>query len=160
MRRAANAYQGWYERRAPALVLVVTILALIGIWIGAAATITNGQQDRRADAANKAVQQCFDRYASAQSASSAAVREASILKDKAVEEFNKALNAEGRAFEVVVDRIIADTLRPRDVQRLRDTLTVRSEAGEAVEVAQVQLDQAREENPVPPAPSEFCAVKP
>lgn len=160
MRRVASAYTAWYYRRAPVVVTAVAIMALIGIWIAAAATITNGQQDRRTDASTRAIQQCFDRYAIAQSASSKAVREASVVKDGATALFNQALNDEGAAFKSLVRSILADKVGPEDVQRLYRTLDRRDRAGRAVERAQVALDEARAENPVPSAPSEFCRVKP
>lgn len=160
MRKVAFAYQNWYERRAAMMVFAVTVLALIGIWIGVASTITNGQQDRRADARDTAVQKCFDEWADAQSASTAAVREASVAKDEATKLFNQALNDEGLAFKSLVRRILADEVRPEDVQRLYRTLARRDRAGRGVERAQDELDKARKENPVPDAPSKFCSVKP
>lgn len=160
MRKVVTAYNAWYYRRAPAVVTAVAIVALIGIWIGAAATITNGQQDRRADARDTAVQRCFDRWADAQSASSKAVREASAAKDVATAAFNQALNDEGQAFKRLVRKILAEDVQPADVQRLYETLDARDRAGRRVERAQARLDQAREDNPVPSAPSKFCSVKP
>lgn len=160
MRKAVSAYNTWYYRRAPALVTAVAIIALIGIWLAAAATITNGRQDARADVRDSAVQRCFDRYAQAQSASSQAVRDASIAKDEATKVFNQALNDEGQAFKVLVKNLRDRSVTPEQVQRLYRTLARRDRAGRAVERAQTELDQARAENPVPPAPSEFCSVKP
>lgn len=160
VRDLATAYSSWYYRRAPVLVTAVAVIALVGIWLAAAATITNGQQDRRADLRDSAVQKCFDRYAQAQSASSTAVREASIVKDEATKRFNQALNEEGRAFKRVVARLRTRSVTPADVARLYETLEARDRAGRAVEHAQEQLDKARKENPVPSAPSTFCSVKP
>lgn len=160
MRDFANTYRVWYDRWAPVVVTAVAILAVVGIWMGTAATITNAAQDRRADAASRAVQKCFDDYAIAQSASSKAVREASVVKDEATKVFNQALNDEGRAFKALVRRILADEVEPSDVHRLYRTLARRDRSGRAVERAQVALDKARADNPVPSAPSEFCRVKP
>lgn len=160
MRKAASAYNAWYYRRAPVFVAVVTVIALVGIWLGAAATITNGQQERRADLRDSAIQKCFDRYAQAQSASSSAVREASVVKDEATAAFNQALNDEGAAFKALVRKILADQVTPEDIKALYDSLEARDRAGRAVERAQEALDKAREENPVPSAPSEFCSVQP
>lgn len=156
----ANTFRQWYDRWAPVVVTVVALLAVIGIWIGTAATITNGQQDARDNAASKKVQACFDRYAQAQSATSKAVRVASELKDIATAKRDDALNAEGRAFKVLVRKILADTVGPKDVQRLYATLDVRDAAALELDRAQTALDHARDENPVPEAPSEFCSVKP
>lgn len=174
MRNLANAYVQWYSRRAPVMVTAIAILALVGIWIGTSATITNGRQEARADATNKAVQACFDRYAQAQSASSKAVREASAKKDEATAlrdrieaERDDALNREGQAFLTLVEKLETRSGTLADIKRLRDTLEERDNAGRrldraqaAVEVAQDELDKARRENPVPDAPSEFCSVKP
>jgi hypothetical protein len=160
MRKVVTVYNAWYYRRAPALVTGVAVIALIGIWLAAAATITNGQQDRRADARDTAVQRCFDRWADAQSASSTAVREASVAKDEATKRFNQALNDEGAAFKKLVKKILAQDVQPTDVKKLYDTLAARDRAGRAVERAQAGLDKARKDNPVPDAPSEFCSVKP
>ncbi|WP_163168115.1 hypothetical protein [Arthrobacter sp. Alg241-R88] len=160
MRDFANTYRLWYDRWAPVVVTAVAILAVVGIWIGAAATITNAQQDRRTDAANTAVQKCFDRYAQAQSSSSKAVRVASEAKDIATAARDDALNREGRAFKALVRKILNDTVTPDDVQHLYATLDERDAAGRRLDAAQAELDRAREENPVPSAPSEFCSVKP
>jgi hypothetical protein len=174
MRKVVTVYNAWYYRRAPALVTGVAVIALIGIWLAAAATITNGQQDRRADARDTAVQRCFDRWADAQSASTSAVREASVTKDQATAEkdaanrrFNKALNDEGQAFKTLVRKILSQSVEPVDVKRLYDTLDARDRLGKDVEVAQAKLakaqrklDRARKDNPVPEAPSTFCSVKP
>lgn len=156
----ANGFRAWYDKWAPLMVTAVALLALVGIWIGTSATITNGRQDARDNAATEKVQACFDRYAEAQSASSQAVRDASAAKDVAEAQFNRALNAEGRAFKALTDELLADNLTEKDVQRLRDTLADRDEAGQAVVRAQADLDRARAENPVPEAPSKFCSVKP
>lgn len=160
VRDIANAYKVWYARWDAIVVTLVAIIALVGIWMGAAATITNAAQDRRADAAARAVQACFDEYAVAQSASSQAVREASIVKDEATKVFNQALNDEGRAFKALVRNLRDRTVEPHQVSRLYRTLARRDRAGRAVERAQAELDRARAENPVPKAPSTFCSVKP
>lgn len=160
VRDFANTYRVWYDRWAPVLVTAVAVLALVGVWIGASAVVTNGRQEARADATNKAVQACFDRYAQAQSASSKAVRVASVEKDEATAIRDDALNAEGRAFRELVRKILDDSVTPTDVKRLYDTLDARDAAGRRLDAAQDALDEARVENPVPDAPSEFCSVKP
>lgn len=156
----ASTFRTWYDRWAPVVVTLTALLAVIGIWIGTAATITNGQQDARENVATKKVQGCFDRYAQAQSASSKAVRVASEEKDRATAIRDDALNDEGRAFKVLVRKILTESVKPKDVQRLAATLDARDRAGIRLDRAQAALDLAREENPVPSAPSEFCSVKP
>ena len=160
VRDIAVAYKNWYARWDALVVSIVALTALIGIWVGASASITNGQQDRADALRDSAVQKCFDKYAQAQSASSSAVREASVVKDEATRLFNQALNDEGQAFKALVRKILADAVTAEDIKRLYDTLEARDRAGRAVERAQVKLDKAREDNPVPDAPSEFCSVKP
>lgn len=160
MRDVVAAYNNWYARWAPIVVSIVALVAVVGVITGTTATITNGRQDAEANAQSAAVQKCFDRYAEAQSASSQAVREASVAKDKAQSERDDALNAEGRAFKAVVRKIISDTLTPEDVQRLYASLDARDAAGRRLDAAQAELDKARADNPVPDAPSAFCSVKP
>lgn len=160
MRDFVAAYNGWYARWAPIVTSIVALVAVIGVVVGASASVTNGRQDARANATFAAVQKCFDRYAEAQSASSKAVRDASVAKDEAQSARDDALNAEGRAFKAVVRKIIADTLSPADVQWLYDTLDARDAAGRRLDRAQAELDRARAQNPVPSAPSSFCSVKP
>lgn len=174
MRNAVDAFNGWYARFAPIVVTATALVAVIGLWLGTAALITNGQQERRADERDSAIQRCFDKWADAQSASSAAVRDASVVKDEATaakdaanRRFNMALNDEGLAFKELVRKILASDVEPADVKRLYDTLDERDRLGADVEVAQAKLakaqrklDRAREDNPVPSAPSTFCSVKP
>lgn len=145
----ATAFRLWYDRWAPIVVTLTALLAVVGIWIGTAATITNAQQDRRSDAATKAVQKCFDRYAQAQSASSKAVREASVVKDEATARRDLALTA-------LTDALITGKPTPS----VRRALAELNKSGVALVDAQSALDEARAENPVPDAPSEFCSVKP
>lgn len=176
MRAFNNRFRDWYADNAPAMVTATAILALVGIWIGAAATVTNGQQDRRADAEAQArdaafseVQKCFDQYAQEQSTSSSEVREASVTKDEATDRFNRALKREGQAFlrwtKTLSDGLADPTTFDRPAfllanRVLTNTLEARDRAARAVEEAQRALDKARSDNPVPEAPSEFCAVKP
>lgn len=145
----ANAFRVWYDRWAPIVVTLTALLAVVGIWIGTAATITNAQQDRRSDAATKAVQRCFDRYAQAQSLASKAVRVATSNKDEATAERD-------RLFQSLTQSLI--TQRPSG--EVRAILADLDEAGMALVTAQAALNEAREENPIPDAPSEFCSVKP
>lgn len=142
-----------YDRVAPVLVifcLMASLFASVGIYY----------QDRQRDADRAELLKCFDQYAELQSSGSAAVREASVAKDEAMTARDDALNAEGMAFQVVVDEILAGDLTPAAVKRLADTLAERARAARRLDVAQDALDEARRENPIPEPPSEFCAVKP
>lgn len=146
-------WRSLYDRVAPVLVifcLLASLFASVGIYY----------QDRQRDADRAELLKCFDQYAELQSASSVAVREASVEKDEATTLRDDALNAEGMAFQAVVEEILAGDLTPAAVRRLAATLEVRARASRRLDVAQDNLDEARRENPVPAPPSEFCSVKP
>lgn len=163
-----------YNEWAPIAVVVIGALAALGIILSAVATITNVRQDAEhaAEAAQRAAEneardkqtavllKCFDQYAQAQSASSSAVRDASVEVDEATGIRDDALSAEGVAFGRLVQRILAHTVTDDDVRNLADTLQVRARTSRALDRAQDELDKARQENPVPPAPSKFCDTKP
>ena len=145
----ANVFRQYYERWAPVFVTLTAILAVVGIWIGTAATITNAQQDARTDASNSAVQKCFDRYAQAQSMASKAVRVATASKDEATARRD-------RLFQSLTQSLITQ----QTSEQIRLILAELDEAGVDLVAAQDALNVAREENPIPDAPSEFCSVKP
>ena len=148
-----------YDRTAPALVifcLLASLFSSAGGWYNEALD----EQDRARTEDNTKLLACFDKYAELQSASSVAVREASVRKDAATSIRDDALAAEGRAFKVVVQHIIAGDLTPAQEQRLAETLEQRAKAARMLDRAQDALDKARRENPVPLAPSRFCSVKP
>jgi hypothetical protein len=117
------------------------------------ATLDNWRQDNERDD----LLSCFDDVLAASSASSTAVREASVDKDIATAARDDALNAEGIAFQRLVQHILVKTVTAKDVKALSETLDARSHAAHQLDVAQDALDKAREDNPVPPAPSVFCA---
>lgn len=149
-----------YDRTAPALVifcLLASLFSSVGVWYN---DRVNGEQDRARTEDNTKLLACFDKYAELQSASSVAVREASVRKDAATSIRDDALAAEGRAFKVVVQHIIAGDLTPAQVQRLAETLEQRAKAARMLDRAQDALDKARRENPVPEPPSTFCSVQP
>lgn len=148
-----------YDRTAPALVifcLLASLFSSAGGWYNEALD----EQDRARTEDNTKLLACFDKYAELQSASSVAVREASVRKDAATSIRDDALAAEGRAFKVVVQHIIAGDLTPAQVQRLAETLEQRAKAARMLDRAQDALDKARRENPVPEPPSTFCSVQP
>lgn len=149
-----------YDRTAPALVifcLLASLFSSVGVWYN---DRVNGEQDRARTEDNMKLLACFDKYAELQSASSVAVREASVRKDAATSIRDDALAAEGRAFKVVAQHIIAGDLTPAQVQRLAETLEQRAKAARMLDRAQDALDKARRENPVPEPPSTFCSVQP
>ena len=148
-----------YDRTAPALVifcLLASLFSSAGGWYNEALD----EQDRARAEDNTKLLACFDKYAELQSASSVAVREASVRKDAATSIRDDALAAEGRAFKVVVQHIIAGDLTPAQEQRLAETLEQRAKAARMLDRAQDALDKARRENPVPEPPSTFCSVQP
>jgi hypothetical protein len=150
-----------YDRVAPVLVvicLLASLFASVGTFFLAR---VNEAQDRQSDADKALLLKCFDRYAELQSASSVAVREASVVKDRRTAERDDALNAEGEAFKDLVEAALTgEGIPPELVQRLSETLHDRADAARQLDRAQAALDKAREDNPIPPAPSEFCSVQP
>ena len=149
-----------YDRTAPALVifcLLASLFSSVGVWYN---DRVNGEQDRARTEDNTKLLACFDKYAELQSASSVAVREASVRKDAATSIRDDALAAEGRAVKVVVQHIIAGDLTPAQVQRLAETLEQRAKAARMLDRAQDALDKARREHPPPEPPSTFCSVQP
>lgn len=163
----ATRIQNWYDTWAPLFVIVVAIGALLGIILGAVASFVNLRQDQdraeeqaRRDQETSRLLACFDQFASAQSSSSKAVREAAVKVDEATTVRDDALNREGIAFKRLVQAIRTESLEPEDFDLLQKTLADRQAASRKLDVAQDQLDRARENNPVPDPPSEFCAVKP
>ena len=148
-----------YDRTAPALVIFCLLASLFSSAGGWYNDRVNGEQDRARTEDNTKLLACFDKYAELQSASSVAVREASVRKDAATSIRDDALAAEGRAFKVVVQHIIAGDLTPAQVQRLAETLEQRAKAARMLDRAQDALDKARRENPVPEPPSTFCSVQ-
>lgn len=150
-----------YDRVAPVLVvicLLASLFASVGTFVLAR---VNDAQDRRNEADRTELLKCFDRYAELQSASSVAVREASVVKDARTAERDDALNAEGRAFKALVEAALTEDDIPAElVQRLSETLHDRAVAARKLDRAQAALDAARAEHPVPPPPSAFCSVQP
>lgn len=148
-----------YDRTAPALVifcLLASLFSSVGVWYNDRADV----DDHAHTEDNTKLLACFDKYAELQSASSVAVREASVRKDAATSIRDDALAAEGRAFKVVVQHIIAGDLTPAQEQRLAETLEQRAKAARMLDRAQDALDKARREHPVPEPPSTFCSVQP
>lgn len=156
-----------YYEWVPLAVVVIGAIATAGIILSSVATITNVRQDATHAAENEArdkqtavLLKCFDQYAQAQSASSSAVREASVKVDEATGVRDDALSAEGVAFKNLVRRVLARTATKEDLRVLSETLAKRARTSRVLDRAQNELDQARKDNPVPPAPSKFCSVKP
>ena len=144
--------RGIHDRHARVILASIATLMLPLMIMTTVATMDNWRQDKDRDA----LLACINDYADASSTSSKAVRVASAKKDVATADFNLALNAEGAAFKRLIGAILAENVKPADVQRLYDTLDERDRAGRALVAAQDELNEARRENPVPDPPSEFC----
>lgn len=145
---------------------VVSAIAVVSLVLGGIGVFVNNRQDAQqaADQAardkdTKTLLDCFDRYARESSASSTAVRAASVEKDAATVARDDALDEEGRAFLKAINHLLADAVTPEDVQDLRDSLEGRAQAAERLDRAQDALDKARRENPVPEPPSTFCSTR-
>lgn len=145
---------------------IISALAVLGLALGVLGTFANNRQDavdaadaKARDEQQKILLDCFDDFARKSSESSTAVREASVKKDAATAARDDALDDEGRAFLAVVDHILANEVTPADVKALRDSLQARADAAARLDRAQRELDQVREDNPVPPPPSTFCSTR-
>lgn len=154
----------WFDRWAPALYMVVAVLALIGIFVSTAATITNGRQDteRAAEAKARDDQQrallgCFDDFATALAGSLPPVREASSARDEAAAKRDDALQ------ELVTLIVRNSTQPPVDEATARQQFIAAAtrlrNSGRDLEVAQLELAQARADNPYPEPPSKFCRLQ-
>lgn len=154
-----------YEKWAPYLFLLLTLTAVVGVWIGTVAALENGRQNAANAAENKARDEqtsalldCFDDYAAAQSYSSAAVRAAAEDRDAAQGERDRAL-------QQLVTLIVRNaTNPPTDLEAARKEFIGRAvelrDSSRELDKAVAELMQAREENPIPKPPSQFCAVTP
>lgn len=148
--------RAFHDRHARAIMAAIATMLVPLAVVTAVATLDNWRQDRERDD----LLACFDDFAGASSTSSQVIREASVRKDVATAERDDALNAEGKAFQKLVERILTDNVKPKHVEELADTLADRHRAARKLDRAQAALDEARRENPVPAPPSEFCSVKP
>lgn len=156
------AYTGsarsWFDRNVALLYMVVAVLALIGITVATAATITNGRQDAERSAENKARDQqtsalldCFDEYAAASATTSKAVREASVV-------VADATTARDEALQTLLDYIATEPIDGTTRGAALFATVLKTNA--SLVQAQADLAQVREDNPVPSEPSSFCLVKP
>ena len=158
----------WYQRRfmpfynvwAPAAVMFCVVIA-------SAAIVGTFFNQRAQDAEVRARQQttakllhCFDQYAARSSASSVAVRKATIRKDGATEKRDHALKSEGVAFLRVTRQILHHDVTPDAFKDLERTLATRAHAARELARAYRHLNRVRANNPVPDPPSEFCSVQP
>lgn len=146
--------RGVHDRYARVILAGIAALLLPLMILTTLSTVDNWRQDRERDE----LLECFDEFAALSSASSVAVREAAAAKDIATAARDTTLNEEGLAFRKLTRKILAQTVSADDIKRLDEALAARARAGRALERAQADLDQAREDNPIPPAPSKFCAV--
>lgn len=147
----------WYERIAPHLIIPIGLIAATAMVVSASATVTNGQQTRRADAdtaardaaqtavlaAQQELLDCFNEYAAAQSTGNTIVRRATVDQGDAL----RAVVAEiRRVFRAAVKGELTGVEQLRPIVKL----------SAAFEAASRRLDRARAENPVPDPPVTFC----
>jgi hypothetical protein len=142
-----------HDRYARVILATIAALILPLMVMTTVATLDNWRQDKDRDH----LLECFDQYANEQSTGSVIIREKMVAVDAATAVRDDALNAEGIAFQRLVNHLLTKKVSPTDVQMLADTLHDRSHAAKELDKAQAALDKAREENPVPDPPSEFCA---
>lgn len=160
-----------YEVFAPWVLLVSIVAAAAGVWFG----VVSIRNDNRQDAAQADLVKCLDDYVAGLSSALPAVREASIARDVATEardtalkDQSSAVKVQSRAFkQLIVDSLAGRIDGPEDldeIKRATARVTATSEVldtkAEELQVAQAALVTAREENPYPPAPSEFCSAEP
>lgn len=148
---SARARQ-FYDQVAPWLMLLIGVVAAVGIWVGASATITNARQDAQTraesevrDQQQKALLDCFDDFASQLAGGLPPVREASASRDDALASALDALR-EGLV------KAQQGGVGPSDLTAIIDSFANYQRAAD-------DLTRAREENPYPEAPSAFCSTR-
>lgn len=149
---AGRRFPVWYLVYMTVIGLVVVALMVIAV----EGIQTNNRQDASAAAANKArdaesarLLACFDDYAAASASTSQAVRDASVVLADATTMRDVALDA---IFRYIATDPAEDT--PRGARLFGQLLS----SNAALVDAQAELARVRADNPVPDAPSTFCAV--
>lgn len=148
-------YDRWrtetYPKWAPIMVVVslfVATLASIGVvWL----TRVQGDEQERRAAAISELQGCFDTYAKRSTASSQAVREASVRLSDATTSRDVALD---KLFRYIATRPAEDD--PEGIRLFGILLATNAD----LVASQANLANVRADNPVPEPPSSFCDVKP
>jgi hypothetical protein len=139
-----------HDRYARIILAGIAALILPMMVMTTVATLDNWRQDDdrdRLDADRDRLLVCFDEYAAADSTSSIKVREAAAAKDIAAAARDTALRD--------ISRLIL-AVDPPAAERERVVLALNA-TSEALVRAQAKLNRVRENNPIPPPPSEFCA---
>lgn len=155
MTRIKTRYEKWrdvtYQKWAPGMVafsLITACCASVGVlWL---TKVQGDEQERRSEAIS-GLQSCFDTYAMQSSATSKAVREASVEVSIATTERDVALDA-------IFAYIATDPADndPRGIRLFTDLLGTNAE----LVASQAELAKVRAENPVPDPPSTFCPIQP
>lgn len=142
----------FYDQVAPWLMLLIGIVAAIGIWVGASATITNARQDAQSraetqvrDQQQRALLDCFDDFASQLAGGLPPVREASAVRDDALA---KALGSLSSGLV----KVQQGGVTPDELAEIIDDFAKYQRAAD-------DLTEVRAENPYPPAPSTFCSTR-
>lgn len=149
----AAKWRAFYDRFAPALVLFILFVSMVGIWIGVASIQNDARQDAAAAAENKArdhqnssLLACFDEFADNLAGGLPPVRAASADRDSAL------AAAIGQLHRLIVKAVGGDEATDADIDDLLN-------AFEAYKKASDKLDDVRANNPYPEPPSEFCSPK-
>lgn len=137
-----------YERIAPLLVILCLVTVLV-VSIATFALQQAQNRDRRERQQETAgLLKCFDEYASASAATSKAVRTVASAASESTTTRDMALDA-------IFQYLATDPPEndPKGVALFTALLTANADLVEA----QLDLAKVRDENPVPDAPSTFCA---
>jgi hypothetical protein len=145
------------------LVVPIGLIGAAALMIAAIAGVNASGAAAKAEAnstANAALVECLNDYADKSASSNTAVREATVMRDKAVVDRDAALDEEGIAFLKLVEDLKAQKVTSvKAFNELIRTLRERAVKAQALEEAQAHLDQVRRENPPVPPPTVFCDVK-
>lgn len=149
--------RNWFDRNFRWLYFMALVLAVVGITIGAAASLTNSRQDEDRDR----LLACFDDYATASSSATTKVRAATVEVDVKTSARDLAASERDLALDAVFEYIASDPPED-DPEGVALFLTLLSANADLVAVnadlvmAQAELDKVRKDNPVPDPPSKFC----
>lgn len=151
--RRSDRLPPWLPSWWPYYAFVVSIVAVTSLVLGVVGVYTNGRQDAVAAAANKARDQynrklldCFDDFATDLAGGLPPVRTATAAA-------NDALAVAIVQLKVGLSKVGVGTFTAADLQRI-------IAAFDRYQLASDHLAQVRRNHPYPPAPSEFCSVKP
>lgn len=149
---------------------LVSLIAVVSLVLGVVGVYTNGRQDavdaaqaqasaeqnKIRDEQNRALLDCFDRFATDLSGGLPPVRKATANRDIAAGSRDDALQRFSRLLVEFVTTPPADQDEAR--AQFLDVVRELQSTGEALDLAQQRLQKVREANPYPPPPSSFCST--